>query len=183
MTCIGLISDTHVPNRLRALPLAVFEHLTGVDLILHVGDVDDPVILDDLSEIAPVKAVRGNRHLLLPWPNDQRLPLYLDLEIEGHRIVVTHGHLSAWNNLIEKVLLLMPDRRRHVNDYVVRRLARVFPGADVYVFGHTHQALVERLDGALFINPGAVCAAPWQVASMARMWVTRDGVQAEIIPL
>lgn len=183
MTCIGLISDTHVPNRLPAIPPAVFEHLDGVDLILHAGDVDDPAILGELRQIAPVEGVHGNWHLLAPWPNDHRLSLFLDLQIEGKRVVLTHGHLNFWNNFLEKFWLFLPDRRRRVNEILVTRLARRFPGADVYVFGHTHRALVERRDGALFVNPGAVCSARGQIASVGRLTITAGWTEAEIIPL
>jgi uncharacterized protein len=36
-------------------------------------------------------------------------------------------------------------------------LARALPDPrpDVYIFGHTHVALLETLDGVLFLNPGA----------------------------
>ena len=38
---IGLISDTHMPQRCAAFPAAVFDVLVGVDLILHAGDVGE----------------------------------------------------------------------------------------------------------------------------------------------
>ena len=183
VTQIGLISDTHVPHRLRSLPTTVQERFSGVDLILHAGDLDDPTILDELGTIAPVMAVRGNFHFQSPWPNDQRLPLFLDLDFEGHRVFVTHGHLSFWNNLWEKFLLLRPDHQIVVNRLIVRRLARVFPGADVYVFGHTHRSLVERHHNALFVNPGAVCAAGRDSASVARLNVTANGIGVEVLLL
>jgi uncharacterized protein len=52
---IGVISDTHGLLRPEAL-----EALTGVDHILHAGDVGNPRILDWLQELAPVTAIRGN---------------------------------------------------------------------------------------------------------------------------
>jgi putative phosphoesterase len=165
------------------LPSAVFDLLAGVDLILHAGDLDDPAILEELRRIAPVQAVRGNIHLQAPWPNDQRLPLSLDLEIEGQRIVVTHGHLSLWYSFVEKLWMFVPDHHRHVNRALVKRVARAFPGADVYVFGHSHRALVERWEGALFVNPGAVCSTWGEAASVARLRVTAGGVEAEILRL
>jgi predicted phosphodiesterase len=36
---LGLISDTHVPERCLALPPAVFTVLRGVDLVLQAGDL------------------------------------------------------------------------------------------------------------------------------------------------
>jgi hypothetical protein len=52
---IGAISDTHGLLRPEAV-----EALTGVDHILHAGDVGDPGILDRLRAIAPLTAIRGN---------------------------------------------------------------------------------------------------------------------------
>lgn len=183
MTEIGLISDTHVPSRMPTLPTTLFDRLTGIDLILHAGDLDDPVILDELSRVAPVQAVRGNWHLRSPWPNDQSLPLALDLQIEGQRLVVTHGHLSPWRDLWEKYRLLWPGHRQRTNRRLIGRLARAFPGADVYVFGHTHRALVERHGGALFVNPGAVCPTRKEIASIGRLTITPAGAEAKIVPL
>ena len=40
---IGLVSDTHMPERCPALPPALFEALRGVDLLLHAGDVSELV--------------------------------------------------------------------------------------------------------------------------------------------
>jgi putative phosphoesterase len=180
---IGLLSDTHVPARMRALPPVLFERLAGVDLLLHAGDLDDPSILDQLRQIAPVHAVRGNVHFQAPRPNDQGLPLYLDLEIESHRILLTHGHLSLWNTLREKVWLFLPDTPGRANRSIIRRLLRAFPGKDVYVFGHSHRAMTERQAGSLFINPGAVCPTRGEVASVARLTVTVSRVIARILPL
>jgi uncharacterized protein len=55
MLRVGLISDTHGLLRPEAKAL-----LQGSDLIIHGGDICDPGILEELSAIAPVTAVRGN---------------------------------------------------------------------------------------------------------------------------
>ena len=52
---IGVISDTHGLVRPEAL-----EALEGVDLLLHAGDVGKPEVIEVLSGIARVVAVRGN---------------------------------------------------------------------------------------------------------------------------
>ncbi len=183
---VGLLSDTHVPHRMAALPPSLFERLDGVDLILHAGDLDDPVILDELERVAPVKAVRGNFHIQSPWPNDRHLPLFLDLMLDGHRVVVTHGHFSFWNSFVEKFGMWRADHRLRVSARIMTRMARVVPGADVYVFGHTHLAMVKRQAGALFVNPGAVCPTPYTTPSMARLTLTPDraeGASIEFLPL
>ena len=50
-----MISDTH--GLLRPEAVAA---LKGSDFIIHAGDIDEPVILETLSALAPVTAVRGN---------------------------------------------------------------------------------------------------------------------------
>ena len=52
---VGLISDTHGLLRPEAKAF-----LRGSDYIIHAGDIGDPGILEELSAIAPVTAVRGN---------------------------------------------------------------------------------------------------------------------------
>ena len=55
MTTVGLISDTHGLLRPQAV-----EALRGVDRIVHAGDVGRLEVLDELTQLAPVTAVRGN---------------------------------------------------------------------------------------------------------------------------
>jgi hypothetical protein len=183
MKQIGLLSDTHVPHAQAALPPALSDCFAGVDLILHAGDLVSLSVLRDLRRIAPTQAVRGNFHFLAPWPHDLCLPLYLDLEIESQRIVVTHGHLSFWRSVREKIWLLRPDPQGRANRRMLQAVPRAFPGADVYVFGHSHRPLIQRQDGALFINPGVACPSKFGPPSVARLTVTPDDVQAVIIPL
>ena len=52
---IGVVSDTHGFYDPRVPPL-----LQGVEHILHAGDIGTGQIIEQLSEIAPVTAVRGN---------------------------------------------------------------------------------------------------------------------------
>ena len=52
---IGVVSDTHGLLRPEAI-----DALRGIDQILHAGDIGKPEILDELSKIAPVIAIRGN---------------------------------------------------------------------------------------------------------------------------
>jgi uncharacterized protein len=52
---IGIISDTHGLLRPEAE-----RRLTGVDQIIHGGDIGHPEIIGALRKIAPVAAIRGN---------------------------------------------------------------------------------------------------------------------------
>ena len=78
---IGIISDTH--DLLRS---EVISHLQGCDCILHGGDISSQKILDQLEQIAPLRAVRGNNDR--EWA--EHLPLTLDFELGGLRFLMTH---------------------------------------------------------------------------------------------
>ena len=78
---VGIISDTH--DLLRP---EVTEALQGCDCILHAGDISSQRILDQLEQIAPVKVVRGNNDK--EWA--EHLPMFLDFELGGLRIYMTH---------------------------------------------------------------------------------------------
>lgn len=148
---IGIVADTHCPEFLDELPGALLEGLRGVDLILHAGDVGGATTLDQLRQIAPVEAVRGD--------HDSRmceLPLRREVAVGGRRIVIEHGNRTR---LIEEPVTLFGTLslglvwpRFGLPAYLKRR----HPRADVIVYGHTHQARADMLDGTLVFNPGAV---------------------------
>ena len=128
----GVLSDTHGYFH-PALP----EFLTGVDLILHAGDVGDIAILDALEEIAPVRAVYGN---IDGQPIRRRAPEVQQFEADGVRFVMTHigGDPERWGRGVRALLL---QARPHV-----------------FVCGHSHILRIERiaaLGGMLYLNPGA----------------------------
>jgi len=119
---IGLISDTHGLIRPEAL-----KALRGSDLIIHCGDVGDPVVLDVLETLAPVRAIRGNNDRG-PWAN--RLPPQDLVEVGGHAILVLHD-------------LAELDRDTDA------------AGLTALAFGHSHKPVIEKRGGVLFINPGS----------------------------
>jgi putative phosphoesterase len=77
---IGVIADTH-----DRLPARVLELLSGVDVILHAGDVCSRDILDQLAGLAPVAAARGNNDVDLP-----ELPWEVRRTFRGVRFVMIH---------------------------------------------------------------------------------------------
>jgi putative phosphoesterase len=152
---IGLISDTH--GMVRA---SVHTALAGVELILHAGDVGGDAILDELSLIAPVKAVYGNTDT----PGDPRLRAALEETIGGLRIHVSHGH--------------------ELGSPTPLKLREAY-SADVIVYGHTHKQLVVRAaDGRLVVNPGAAGARRFKLEpSVARLTIANGRADVELIAL
>jgi hypothetical protein len=149
---VGLISDTHSLVRPD-----VFEALKGVELLLHAGDVGGRSVLDELTAIAPVRAVYGNTDA----PDDPSLAASLDFDLEGLSIHVSHGH---------EIGAPTPDRL----------LARY--DADIIVYGHTHKPLIDRRASRLVVNPGAAGPKRFNLKpSVARLTIENGRVDVEIV--
>lgn len=185
---VGLLSDTHLPHRMKRLPGQVFRMFDDVDVILHAGDVDKPAALDPLREIAPVHAVRGNVHFLDLSSGGITLPYVVELRLAGRRVLLTHGHLpglaSFWFKGRDVALrLLGTSDKARFNERIARRLVRLYPRADIIVFGHTHRAYVRWIEGTLLVNPGAVSRTLGEQPSVGRMRLHAGEPEVEIIPL
>lgn len=137
----------------------MFDALDGVSLILHAGDVGKGV-LEELRVIAPVRAVLGNTD---PFGTPGLVPS-IELEVDGVRIHVSHGH-EVGSPTPEKLL------------------ARY--DADVIVYGHTHRQLVTQVDGRWVVNPGAAGQRRFDLLpSVARMKISRGrNVAIELVEL
>ena len=86
---IGLISDTHIPDRMKELPEKVFEAFKDVEMILHAGDITSQEVIEKLEEIAPVTAIQGNTDRIVGL----NLPKTAVVEAEELKIGVIHGEV------------------------------------------------------------------------------------------
>lgn len=126
----------------------MFEAFAGCDLILHAGDVGDLAVLERLGRVAPVVAVQGNDEV---GDAKRVLPLTGIVDVDGVRVMVTHGHFldpeeDALSRGLEDWPSILDVRRRMVEG----------TGADVLVFGHLHVPFAVERDGVLLVNPGIV---------------------------
>jgi putative phosphoesterase len=119
---IGVISDTHGLLRPEAASA-----LAGVELIIHAGDIGTPEILEALTRIAPVQAVRGNTDRGA-WAAD--LPHSRVVEVGGILIYVLHELFTL-------------------------DLDPATAGFAAVIFGHSHSPHMERKNGVLYLNPGS----------------------------
>jgi hypothetical protein len=146
---IGVISDTHGVLRPEAL-----DALGGSEHIIHAGDVGKPEILDQLAEIAPVTAVRGNIDKGT-WA--RTLPEAQVVELSGISIYVLHdlGRLD-----------LKPQAA----------------GFKVVIFGHSHVPKQEMRDGVLYFNPGSAGPRRFKLPiTVGRLISEGESVRGEII--
>ena len=146
---IGVISDTH--GLLRPEAKAA---LGECDAIIHAGDIGKPDVLDELAEIAPVTAIRGN---VDKWAVD--LPDTEVVEIDGRYLYVLHDL---------KRLDLDPKAA----------------GFDAVIFGHSHAPSVQTRDGVLYLNPGSAGPRRFTLPiALARLTVGDAGLDAAIVEL
>ena len=130
--------------------------LAGVELIIHAGDIGDPKILRALKRIAPVQAVRGNTDRGA-WAAD--LPQSLVVEVGGVHLYVLH-------------------------ELFCLDLDPAAAGLAAVIFGHSHSPHLERQNGVLFLNPGSAGPRRFTLpVSLARLFVNRDSLQAELVEL
>ena len=125
-----VISDSH-GSYARALQA---QQLAGpVDHIIHLGDGAEDARLMEEVLATPVYRVAGNCDF------DQALPLELNLEFGGCRMLLTHGN----RELVKSGLAQLIGRGIEL-------------GARVVLYGHTHLPTTASAEGMLLVNPGAL---------------------------
>lgn len=110
---IGIISDTH-----GLLRPEVLEHLRGCEVILHGGDINQQKILDELNQIAPVYAVRGNNDK--EWAAD--MPQTLSLELYGLHFFMVHNKKELPRDTAGIDILIYGHSHKYEENYVGRQL-------------------------------------------------------------
>jgi putative phosphoesterase len=158
---ILVISDTHVPRVAPDLPKEVYDAVSGVDMIVHAGDIVDEELLDRLKALKPVRAVCGNM-------DSQRLQKFLKqkevFQAEKVRIGLIHGH-GASSSLIDTV-------------------GGEFKNVDVIIFGHSHAAVNMEKGGVLYFNPGSPTDTVFaKTKSYGILDIDGDKVNAKVIEL
>jgi putative phosphoesterase len=124
---LGVIADTH-----GLLRPEVFDVFRQVDHIVHAGDLGPLELLTELESLAAVTAVYGNTD---GFDVRARLPQVARIELDGFRIVVTHG---------DQFGVPTPEK-----------VQRAFPDAEILVFGHTHRPVLTLVDVVVTVmNPG-----------------------------
>ena len=148
-----VLSDTHAPRRWKACPHPLLPELDAADVILHAGDVCTPDVLELLAGFAPVHVVMGNNDVaeVAAWG----APETLEVELEGLRIGMVHDSGQRQGR--------------------TARLRRLFPTADLVVFGHSHIPLDETGDGVRILNPGSPTDRRRQPAGTFAVLDVQDG--------
>ncbi|MHC1695036.1 MAG: YfcE family phosphodiesterase [Eubacteriales bacterium] len=139
---ILIFSDSH--RIIAGMVKAVDRQVTKPDLIIHLGDLtSDADALRSLYPGLPLITVPGNND----W-REARDPQECLLNLDGVKTLLLHGHTQAvkWGT-------------QTLEGHAVSR------GAQLVLFGHTHEPYDRYKDGLRLFNPGAAGIAPGGKAS------------------
>jgi len=130
--------------------------LTGADYIIHAGDVGDASILEQLSTIAPVTAVRGN--------NDK----------------------GAWASGVSETEVVRVGAAiiYVIHDVKALDLDPAAAGFHAVIAGHSHRPSIKLREGVLFINPGSAGPRRFKLpVSVGWLTVSGTSIKPHIVEL
>ena len=160
---IGVIADTHIPDRSKSIPKEILEAFKNVDMVLHAGDLVDLKVLDELRRVCSnVKAVWGNMD---PQEARKKLNAKEIIQAGRYKIGLMHGY-GAPTKLVEIL------NEEFKNDKV-----------DVIVFGHAHSAYNEKKGEILFFNPGSPTDKAFSPYNSYGIIEVNDKIEAKIIKI
>jgi hypothetical protein len=160
---IGVISDTHIPERAKAIPQKILNEFKTVDMIIHAGDLAQANVLEQLRSVCKdVRAVWGNMD-----PHEVRLilPQKEIIKVGKYKIGVMHGYGNP--------------------AYLLDTLKEEFKSDNVnlVIFGHSHQPFNEKKDNIWYFNPGSATDdifAPYNSYGIIEI---DDSIQTRIIKI
>ncbi len=130
MKTILIVSDTH--GRLNNLEI-VLKRYPHLDLLIHLGDIEGGAAYIRQMAPCPVEMIAGNNDFMSGL-NTEKV-----LEIENHRIFLTHGH------------------RYHVRySYEWVAEAAKKKNCQIALCGHTHSPAIEYIGEVTVVNPGSL---------------------------
>lgn len=154
---ILVVSDTHGDE--YSLRQAV-EEQPSARVVIHLGDGDREA--DTVASAYPDKKfyiVKGNND----WGSAGLYP-ETGLEIiEGHRVFFTHGHRYGVKMDYYRVICAAREQK-----------------ADILLFGHTHESLIDYDEGLTILNPGSLT---YGRPSYGFIDITSAGIVPQIVRL
>ncbi len=99
----------------------------------HHLDAGDSVIDNNLLSSLNITSVRGNCDF------NYQLPLYKIVEYGDLKILISHGHLYNVKNSLEEII------KWAIKEH-----------ANILIYGHTHQPLLEQYQNLTILNPGSL---------------------------
>lgn len=160
---IGIISDTHIPERAKKLPKEIFEHFSDVDLIIHCGDVTSESALNELKKISELLVVSGNMDYG-DYPKEH------ELSVENFRIGIIHGNQIHPRGDTLKMKYLCLEKNW-----------------DILISGHTHVPMIKEIPvenkKILLLNPGSPTVPRYPLKTIMKLKIENKKIDAELISI
>ncbi|QIB69085.1 metallophosphoesterase [Aminipila butyrica] len=153
-----VISDTH-GNLEKAFQ--VYEQLSGVDVLIHLGDCQR-----DAQELkrrlgVDIISVRGNMDRAY-GPNE-----FTVFPTECGKLYLSHGHMENVKMSYQNILYRAEEE-----------------GCVAALFGHTHKPLFAEVEGLYLVNPGSLSLpATGGPGTYALLTTSPEGLEGAIWPL
>ena len=160
---IGVIADTHIPDRAKDIPQKILEDFKGMDMVIHAGDFVDLSVLDKLKSVCRnVKAVWGNMD---PYEVRKNLPEKEVIKVANYKIGIMHGYGHP-NKLIELMTEVFKD-----------------DDVDLIIFGHAHSPLKKKIGNILYFNPGSLTDEIFSPYNSYGIIEINDKIEAKIVKI
>ena len=156
-----VLADTHIPDRSENIPASLVKELKKADLVIHAGDFTSLDAFKKIKSINSLKAVLGN----LDAPELREFLREKEtLMLQKYKIGIMHGFGQAENVL----------------DNIKKQFDDTF---DLVIFGHTHNAFVQRIGRTLFFNPGSPTDKIFAAYNSYGIIELNDTIETNIIKL
>lgn len=138
MKYVCVISDSHGRRSKLETLLPI---INGADLFVFLGDCTGDLYFLKDRITTPSVIVSGNCDVIKAYPEEEIFSW------QGHRFFVSHGHRYRVKSDVTDIIYAAKEN-----------------GSDCVLFGHTHEAMAEQIDGVWLINPGSIseprCSEP-----------------------
>lgn len=143
-----VMSDSHYDREVIAA--IKDKYLSTATAIFHCGDSE---LLSSDKIWSGIQVVAGN------CDDDTRFPDFLFQEVEGKRVLLTHGHQFNVGFGLDRYSYFAEEKE-----------------ADIALFGHIHRPVVEKINHTLYLNPGSVAQprGDYQIKMYACVEINED---------
>ncbi len=147
MKKLVVLSDTHGNKNVAQ---QIYGLANDNDYVVHLGD--GATDMRELRALFPEKvyACAGNCDLFTPLPDEG------ELEVEQVRILYCHGHRYGVKTSLD----------------ILAHVARL-RDCQLVLYGHTHEARIDEIDGVMLVNPGSMRFAPGKGGSYCYLVINK----------
>ncbi|MCS7122703.1 MAG: YfcE family phosphodiesterase [Candidatus Micrarchaeota archaeon] len=129
---IGVLGDIHYPDRVDSIDSQMVQYISSLGIRNYI-------FTGDLTDYEVIEFFRPEQYIVVKGNMDEFISIKIAcIDIGSHRMVITHGDIVK--------------PRGDLN--VIKSILDRFNG-DIFISGHTHIPLLQRLEDRIIFNPGS----------------------------